>query len=114
MLDPKYQALCQFFKCTEEDITEEYHNTYSIESEPGEYLVLNDVEADDAINDYMECVIEEVIIPQIPKPLQMYFDRKSWKRDFLINNGRGCLSTYDNAENEELVDGHWYFIYRMS
>ena len=29
-------------------------------------------------------------------------------------DGRGCLATYDGSENEEKVNGEWFYIYRTN
>jgi hypothetical protein len=90
-------------------------NLYECESEPGEYLVLTDGEADDAADESLESYIEGCILLECPPAVAQYFDRDSWKRDALLSDGRGhLLASYDGEENEVKVGGEWYYIYRVN
>lgn len=102
-------------------------NTFEVESEPGEYLVLTESEREQAADDMLESHIDDCIIDQakteahgncglesLVDTLAQYFDRAAWKRDALISDGYGhTLSPYDGEEHEEKIDGAWYFIYRV-
>jgi hypothetical protein len=90
-------------------------NQYESTDEPGEYLVLTDSEADQVASEQLDSYIEECILDQLPENLRCYFDNDSFKRDALISDGRGhTISSYDGEENEEKIDGEYYFIYRVN
>lgn len=115
--DPCVLALAAHLSVSPDEITECTYgdNTYECESEPGEYLVLTDSEADAAANERLESYIDECILPECPPGVAQYFDRDSWKRDALLSDGRGhTIAAYDGAENEQKIDGVWYYIYRMN
>lgn len=80
-------------------------------SEPcddGSYMVLDDDEADELWEEYLESYLDECV-PGSDGP---YFDREAWKRD-ARHDGRGhCLASYDGSEGEQKVDCETYFIYR--
>jgi len=110
----KIRALATHFKVSEETISCEYNDTYSCETEPGEYLVLTEVEANDAWEESLDSYLDECVMPELPELAQRYFDRDAWKRD-AKHDGRGhSLSGYDGDEHEVKIDGEWYFIYRTN
>lgn len=112
--DPKVTALAKHFNVSEDTITDEGHDTYSCESEPGEYWVLTDEEADQAWDEELERYLDECVLCNIEGPLAQYFDRDAWKRD-ARHDGRGhCLSDYDSEEHEIKVDGEHFYIYRVN
>lgn len=112
--DEKIKALAAHFKVSEDTITES-HDEYTVESEPGEYAVMSEDEADEAWDHYLESYIDDCILGEMKnETLAQYFDRDAWKRD-AKHDGRGyCLSPYDGEEHEIKVDGTWYFIYRTN
>lgn len=101
---------------------------FECESEPGEYRVLTESEreaaADDALESYIdECIIEQAkaeardnaALNSLIKVLSDHFDRASWKRDALINDGYGhTLSGYDGNEHEQKIGETWFYIYRVN
>lgn len=114
--EPKVLALAAHLGVEPDTISECLHgdNMYECSEEPGEYMVCTDSEADSAADERLESYIDECILPETPEPLRNYFDRESWKRDELMWNDRGhTLASYDGAEEEEQIDGEWFFIYRM-
>ena len=111
--DEKTRALAAHFKVSEETISDD-GTWYTLESEPGEYLVMTEDEAETAWDEYLENYIDDCIMSDFPAAYQSYFDREAWKRD-ARHDGRGhCLSPYDGEEHEVQVDGVWYFIYRTN
>lgn len=79
-----------------------------------EYLVLTDSEADDVADEQLDSYIDDCILPECPPVVAQYFDRALWKRDALLEHGRGhTLAGYDGAEGCETVDGTYYYIYRV-
>lgn len=116
MTDPKILALMAHFSVTDEEtISDEGHDTYTLESEPGEYLVLTDDEANTAWDESLDQYLDDCVLSEVPAVAQQYFDRDAWKRDAKISDGRGhSLSSYDGEEHEEKIDGEWYYIYRTN
>ncbi len=47
----------------------------------GDYLVLDDEEADEEWERQLENYLEECIYPELPDNMQNYFDDNAWKRD---------------------------------
>ena len=63
-----------------------------------EYAIGDESEADDALDEYLEGYLEELIYPELPENMINYFDDEAWKRDARYD-GRGCsLSSYDGNE----------------
>lgn len=100
-------------------------DTFECESEPGEYRVLTESEREKAASEALDSYVDECLFGQIKadfkgqdslvETLERYFDRASWKRDALLSDGYGhTLSGYDGNENEEKIDGVWYYIYRVN
>ncbi len=114
------RALAAHFNLTgalDEQIEQTGHNSdlYTVEGEPGEYLVLTDSEADDMADQQLESYIDECVLTEIPAAYQSYFNREVWKRDALISDGRGhFISGYDGEEHEVQIDGEWFYIYRVN
>lgn len=76
-----------------------------------DYLVLDDAEAEEAMEDYATNYCDDIILPEIPQHLQYYFDSDSWIADFINDADRGeCLST-DLYEYAFEVLGTTYYIY---
>ena len=80
----------------------------------GDYLVLTDSEADDRFEDALDSYIQDCIIPEIPKYLQNYFDEDKWKQDARYDGRGNSLATYDGDENEEVIEGESFYIYRTN
>jgi hypothetical protein len=76
----KIAALAAFFKISEEQISEEYSNVYSCETESGEYLVLTDSEAEKAWDEWLDNYLEECVLCELPEIAKNYFDSEKWKR----------------------------------
>ena len=121
MEDVKIAALCKHFKVTEDQVTDEGNDRYSIESKPGEYWVLTDDEANDAWSESLDNCIDECILPELPEFSRKYFDSEKWKRD-AEHDGRGhSLSPYDGVEHEVRLDDKvsslvsvYMYIYRVN
>jgi len=83
------------------------------------YLVLDDGEADEAWDEYLDNYIEECILHELPEQYRNYFDNDRWKED-ARQDGRGhCLSGYNGNEYKETVndedgDLHTFYIYRQN
>jgi len=113
------KALIQYLKITDkddqEDIKELYDNCF--ETCVGEFLVLNDREADELFEDQIENYIDECILHELPEPYRYYFDNEKFIRDVRLSDGRGpTLAGYDGAEQETRLDEieDWVFIYRVN
>jgi hypothetical protein len=115
--EPKALALAAHLKVSPDTISEcKFGNDlYECENEPGEYLVLTDSEADVAFEQSVENYVDECVLTEIPERYRFYFDTAAFVRDVEMNDGRGpTLAGYDGAENEEQIDGTWYYIYRVN
>ena len=86
------------------------YDSYNYES--AEYLVLTDEEADEALDEEFENIIEEIIFPSIPDEHQVYFDKTKWKCDAEYDGRGHYLSSYDGREVEQRVNGTTYYLYR--
>jgi hypothetical protein len=93
-------------------IVEGYNNTFDYYGE--EYEVLTDDEADDRWEEELQMYIDECILPEIPEFCQRYFDEEAWKRDARFDGRGHSIARYDGCENEEEVNGTWYYIYRQN
>lgn len=113
--DPKYLALMSHFGVKEEEINEERgDNTYTVDSEPGEYLVLTDEEAEEVWEQSLDQYLEDCVLCDIPLTLRCYFDSEKWKDD-AKQDGRGrSLSSYDGTEHEVKIGNEWIYIYRTN
>ena len=79
-----------------------------------EYLILDDSEADDRWEQYIDDYIDECVLPDLPERYQCYFDREAFMRD-CKSDGRGhSLAGYDGIENEATVERTTYYIYRTN
>ena len=96
-----------------DNITDGYGEIYRYYGE--EYEVLTDSEADDRMEEELDNYIEECIYPEIKdETLRNYFDEEAWKSDARIDGRGHIISRYDGCENEEKVNGTWYYIYRQN
>ena len=43
-----------------------------------------------------------------------YFDEEAWKSDARMDGRGHIISRYDGCENEEKVNGTWYYIFRQN
>lgn len=88
-------------------------NTFEYGSE--EYEVLTDSEADDRMEEELDNYLEECIYSEIQnETLKNYFDEEAWKSDARMDGRGHIISRYDGCENEEKVNGTWYYIFRQN
>jgi hypothetical protein len=112
--DIKIRALAAHFKVSTDEINEERGDYFTVDSEPGEYAVLTDEEANERWEEYLDSYIDDCILEGKDGALAKYFDRDAWKDD-ARHDGRGhCLSPYDGEEHEIKIDGEWIYIYRTN
>lgn len=93
-------------------------DVWTSDDEPGEYWVLTDSEREEAIGNYLDSILEESVMSEIPEQFHSYFNRDSWKEDQIkeIEAGEGYggpLASYDGHEREACVDGTYYYVYRV-
>lgn len=114
----KKQALLQFLnvneKVNENEVEVSKYNENIFEYHDEEYEVLTDDEADERWEEELQCYIDEVIIPEIPKYWQSYFDEEAWKRDARFDGRGHSIAYYDGKENEVTIDGTTFYIYRRN
>lgn len=124
-VDGKVEALARHLDVDPSTIEETRHSDdcFECSEKPGEYRVLTESEretaADEALDSYIDewlfAAMSDRLDDSIVDTLKQYFDRDAWKRDALLSDGYGhTLSPYDGAEEEEKIDGVWYFIYRVN
>jgi hypothetical protein len=82
--------------------------------EYGDWKVYTDTEADDAWEESLDSYLDDCILPALPKALQCYFDRESWKSDARMDGRGHSLSGYDGNECEQEVNGTTYYLYRQN
>lgn len=112
--DLKIKALAEHLAVSEDSVSNCYGDVYESTDAPGEYLVLDDAEADQAWNESLDNYLDDCVLSEVSGPLALYFDRDAWKRD-AKHDGRGhSLSSYDGEEHEIRVDDEWIFIYRVN
>lgn len=106
-------AVAELLGCSVDDVVEGYgDNTFKEGSH--EYRVLTDTEADKALEEALDSILDDVILPDLDEALHCYFDRDAWKRD-AQDDGRGHhLNHYNGVEDEVQVNGGWYYLYRTS
>lgn len=113
-MEDRIKALSTFLDMDVELITESSYDEKSFETEEGEYLVLTDSEADYLASYSIDNYIEECVLSEIPEPYRNYFDNEAFKSDILLD-GRGIqIASYDHEENEIMIEGFMYFIYRTN
>lgn len=110
--DYKRIALMQHLSCAYDEVEHSHGNEY--EAAFCDYLVLTDDEADEALDEALESILDDVILPDLDEALQSYFDRDAWKRDAEYDGRGHHLSSYDGCEEEAVVDGVTYYIYRTN
>lgn len=111
--DYKRIALMQHLSCAYDDVESTFGDS-GFEVAFCDYLVLTDDEADEAFEEALDSVLDEVILPDLDEALQCYFDRDAWKRDASYDGRGHHLSPYDGCEEEVTVNGVDYYIYRTN
>ena len=79
-----------------------------------DYLVLTDYEADNKWDEYLENLLDDCILPDLPETARNYFDRESWIEDAKYDGRGHSLSSYDGSEYDEEINGTTYYIYRQN
>ena len=111
----KIIALASFLEEKDlETISETSYNDCEFETDEGDYLVYTDSEADDAEDEQLEQYIEDCVLHELPEAYRQYFDNEAFKRDCRFDGRGHTLSSYDGNENEEMVSGTTYYIYRTN
>jgi hypothetical protein len=82
--------------------------------EYGDWKVYTDDEADDAWDESLDQYVEECILPDLPVNMRYYFDTEKWKDDARIDGRGHSLSGYDGCEEEQVVNGTTYYLYRQN
>lgn len=114
MTNEKLQALQQFLNLSNEELKQVTIDGNLFEYYGEEYEILTDSEADDRWEEELNLYIDECIMPELPDWVQNYFDEDAWKRDARFDGRGHSIAHYDGNENEECVDGTYYYIYRQN
>ena len=126
-LDPKIIALCNYLEIKQtiqENLVEGYSqddflsdvgiriNNCIFEIGNKEYLVVDDTEREERFKESILNDIDEYM--EIPDNIRSYFDEERFIKDCKIDGYGHILSPNDGIENEEIVNGEWFFIYLLS
>lgn len=106
-------ALMQHLGCEFDEIEEGYQDDV-FEVNGGEYMVLDDDEADEAWEDALDNYLAEVVMPELPEIAQKYFNEEAWKEDAKYDGRGHSLSPYDGEEYETVVDHEAVYIYQVN
>ena len=60
-----------------------------------EYKACGEYEIDELFNDYVENIIEEIVLHEIPERYHHYFDRDSYRDDIKYHDGYEIMCHYD-------------------
>lgn len=121
--DPRERALASHLGVPVYSISHEHSGpygegeTYTCDEEPGEYAVLTDAEAGQAWDEALTSYLDECVLPEMAPLHRQYFDEATFKRDALLNDGRGhALAAYDGEEHEakDPVTVETFYIYRTN
>jgi hypothetical protein len=107
-------ALALMLDLTIEDIDtieEEEDNRFSVGGM--EYLCGTDDEMDVLWDEELDHYLEEIIYPDLPDNMQIYFDDEAWKRDARMDGRSHVLNRYDGSELEYNLNGILYFAYKQ-
>jgi hypothetical protein len=112
--DDREQTLARFLDIPEDEVSATPWGDNNFEADGGEYMVLDDDEADRAAEESCESYVDDCL--EIPDNVRPYFDVDRWTKDCILSDGRGhILSGYDGNEGEEIgPDGEFLFIYRTN
>lgn len=138
----KEQALAQHLNVSENEVDElRDGEVFEADSEPGEYLVLTEEEADDKAREEIEetlwafnksfldshsegiaslseegfKAIQNQCEGANPAIRAMIDDLEHFADDAIATDGKAhFLANYDHEEHEEKVNGEWFFIYRIA
>jgi len=105
-VNTRQMLLACWYDCDYDDVSAEKYpdNAFSV-GRNHEYLVLTDEEADAALSDALDNLLEEIVLSQIPENLRRYFDEDSWKDD--NDSDRGAeLNHYDGSEEEDSLSDY--------
>ena len=96
----KIKAFCEYFNCADEDDIEIKYNN-CLEYEGGEWLVLTNEEARDAVQEYWEEYLEEMLHwSDVPEWAYPYFNKELWIEDQELGDRGPALSSYNGEEVE--------------
>ena len=113
-------ALAAHLKVEPGEVESTRHDETQFTCDGAEYRVLTESERETAADESLESYIDECLLAELPKgslgnTLRQYFDRAAWKRDALLSDGYGhTLNGYDGSEEEQKIDGVWFYIYRVN
>lgn len=110
----RVQALAKLLEVKKKEIVQSEYDENMFIYEDQEYLVVTDAEADELWEKELDYYLDELILPELPKNLQFYFDGEKWKNDARYDGRGHSLAKYDGHENYEEVKGETFYIYRVN
>jgi hypothetical protein len=84
-----------------------------IEEGSAEYAVIANDGIEEAFKEYATELIDDIDIPNIPENLRSYFDYEQRIYD-LEMDGYGQMSSYDGNDNEVIVGGKYWHVFRLN
>lgn len=79
-----------------------------------QYAVIESDDIEGVFAKHIEAFVDDCVLPDIPEAYRNYFDTEKYTRDVEANDGYGGMATYDGNDNEVVVDGKYYHIFRMN
>jgi hypothetical protein len=89
-------------------------STHCFEYDNEEYRILTDKEADEEEYETVENNIKECYMDDLrDSPAKDYVDVEKWTESWCGDRGNN-LAYYDSVENEEEINGIYYYLYRIN
>jgi len=108
------KALAKHLGCDENEITLSIDDDETFDTNEGQYLVVTDLRANKKWEEALDNHIEEVIMLEIPRKYQPYFNGENWKENER-KYGRGSrLNSYNGTEACVTVEAEKFYIYRQN
>ena len=110
----KVQALAKFLDCPPTIIEESSYNDNIFSAEGSDWLVVDDDEADEMLEEDLENYVDDCILPEIDTMWHEYFNKEKWVQDTMALDERGSsLNRYDGIEHRVDFGKETYFIYQQ-
>ena len=77
-----------------------------------DYQVLDDMEREDALDDYIDDYYLDVVLSDVPKYLHCYLDEEMFKEDYMNTLDPGVLSS-NGIESEVTIFDETFYIYTV-
>ncbi len=105
-------AFVYIFDLSEDDLQDIEINDTNCVIQGDDYVAGDDEEMDELWDEDLDNYIDECL--EIPKNIEMYFDREHWKKDARVDGRGHSLNRYDGNEDKHKINDTWYFAYRQN